>query len=103
MQDVARRARHEPVRPELLAQARDVDLDALGSGRRRPVSPQFHAQLIGRDDLVGAQQQDRQQQALFQPPECERVLTVGDLQGAEDAEFHLNQSAAPDRTTGLDR
>ena len=50
---------------ELLAQPRDVDLELLRGRRRRRLAPQLVDQPIGRDDLVGVQQQDREQRALL--------------------------------------
>ena len=68
-QDVAGRARDENALvaspAERRAQARDVDLQRVGGARRRPLAPQLVDQRIRRDDLVGAQQQDRQQRTLL--------------------------------------
>jgi len=44
---------------ELLAQLRDLDLQALRRGGRRPAVPQFVDQPLGRDDLVAMEQQQR--------------------------------------------
>ena len=97
-QDVPRRPRVEPVRAQLRAQPRDIGLDALRGRRRRRLLPQVGEQAIGRDDLAGVQDQNREQRPLFDPSEGKRALAVDDLQRAEDAEVHLTA----DRT-GADR
>jgi hypothetical protein len=42
-----------------LSQARDVDLQGLGRGRRRTLSPELVDQSIGAERLVGVEQQQR--------------------------------------------
>ena len=73
---------------ERLAKPRDVHLQALGSAGGRVLAPQLVDQSVGRNDLVGVQQQDRQHRALLAR---ERKLTpcVTDLERAEDPEFHV--------------
>ena len=66
-QDIAGRAGDEPALAELLAQRGDIHLDALGDRRGRRLAPQLVDQLLARDDLVGVEQQDREQRALLVP------------------------------------
>jgi hypothetical protein len=87
-QQVARLARDESPLAELLAQARDVDLDALGRRARRPLRPQVIDQPRSRDDLVRMQQQDREQRALLSRPEVQRAPVLDHLQRAKEPEFH---------------
>jgi hypothetical protein len=78
---VAGRGGHQPAIAELLAHARDVDLDALRHRGRRRVTPDLVHEALGRDDVVGVQQQHRQHGALLAPAERERAVAfVDDLQ-----------------------
>ena len=78
---VAGRAGHQPAVAELLAHARDVDLDALRHRGGRRVTPHLVHEALGRHDVVGVQEQHRQHGALLAPPERERaVAVVDDLQ-----------------------
>ena len=65
LQHVAGRAGDEHAGHEHLAQGGHVDLDELGRGGRRPLAPQLVHDPVARDDLVRAQQQQRQQRALL--------------------------------------
>src|SRR3954465_5177416 len=44
--------------------------------------------MLGRDQLVGPQQEDRQQGALLDPAKRQQALALGNLQWAEDPKFH---------------
>jgi hypothetical protein len=97
VEHVAGRARGQPLGAELAPQAHDVALDALGHGGRRRLSPQVGDQPVGRDDLVGAQQQDRQQGALLDASEHERPVLLDNLQGSEEPELHVGWTDRTER------
>jgi hypothetical protein len=71
-------AGHEPAIAEFLAHPRDVDLDALGHRGRRRVAPHLVHEALGRDDVVGVQQQHGQHGALLASPQRERAAAVVD-------------------------
>jgi hypothetical protein len=60
-----------------------VDLQALGSGRRRLVPPEFVDQPVGRHDAVGVQEQQRQQRAPLRARDPNDALAVAYLQLTE--------------------
>ena len=62
--------------------------------RGRPFAPPRLEQPVGRDDLVGMQQQESQHRTLPRPAEREHLPTVADLQRAEDTEIHANRILA---------
>src|SRR5690242_15142507 len=65
-------------------------------GLRAPRPPQLVDQPVGRDDLVRAQQKDRQQRALLRAAKRDDVVAVGDLEWAEDPKFHrVSRRLAP--------
>jgi hypothetical protein len=80
-EQIAGRARQEPSVAELVAQPRDVDLHALGHRRRRRAAPHLDEELR-REDVVGVQQQHREQRSLLAPAERERAVAIDDLQRA---------------------
>jgi hypothetical protein len=94
-QDIARGARHQPVVAELLAQPRDVFLDALGDRRRRRRPPQLVDQPLRRDYLVGVQQQHRQQRPLLAPAQRQPAIVLDHLQRAEKPEIHRVEPTVP--------
>jgi hypothetical protein len=65
-----------------------VHLQALGRGRRRLLAPQLVDQALGRQSLVGMQEQQRQHSALLGAAEREHLSLVAGLQRAEDPEVH---------------
>jgi hypothetical protein len=92
-QEVSRRARQQDAvvasaLPERGAQARDVDLQRVCRARRWPLAPQLVDQGVRRNDLVGAEEEDRTQRALL--PTAERNLrsVVRSLERAENPELH---------------
>jgi hypothetical protein len=81
VEHIAGRAGHQPAVAELLAHARDVDLDALRHRGRRRLAPHLVHEALGRDDVVGIQQEHRQHRTLLAPAEREHpVVVVDDLQ-----------------------
>jgi hypothetical protein len=88
-QRVARLARDDPVLAQLAAQARHVDVDALGDGRRRRLAPQLVDQALGGDHLVRVQQEDGEQRALLRAAEHERASVLDHLQRAKKPKFHV--------------
>src|SRR5215207_6558283 len=73
----------------------------FASGRRRRLAPQLVDQQLGRDYLVGVQQQHRQQRPLLTPAEREGTVVLGHLQWAEEPEFHGQETGRADRTSPL--
>jgi hypothetical protein len=86
---VAGRAGDEPAVAELLAEPRDVDVDALCDRRRRRLAPQLVDEPLGRDHLIRMQQQQHQQRALLAPAERKRAVLLGHFQRTEKPEFHF--------------
>ena len=69
-QQVAGRSGDEAV-AELLPEQGDVVADDLGRGRRRRLVPELVDEPVDRDDLVGVEQQERDQRELPAAPEAE--------------------------------
>src|SRR5262245_33519939 len=67
---------------------RDVRLDDLGGGRRRPLAPELIDYSLTRDDLVRLQQHDPQKRSFLGRVKGDRPVTVADLERTEDAEVH---------------
>jgi hypothetical protein len=89
-QGVARRPPREPILPENLAQPRNVVVERVSRGRRRPLPPQPVDQAVTGYDLVSPQQQDRQQGPLLRPAK-RLVATVAMYhQRAEYPELHAS-------------
>jgi hypothetical protein len=61
--------RFDPLAPERLAQAVDVDLERLDRRARRRRAPERVDERLARDDVVRAQQEQRKQGALLRPAE----------------------------------
>ena len=72
----------QPSVAELLAQTGDVDLHALGHRRRRRAAPHLVDEELRREDVVGVQEQHREQRSLLAPAERERAVAIDDLQRA---------------------
>jgi hypothetical protein len=53
----------------------------------RPLAPERVDQLVARDDLVGVQQQAREQQRLATGAERDLPAVVNDFERSENAEF----------------
>jgi hypothetical protein len=86
--DVPRRARRQHVLRERLAQPRHVDPQRRGGTLRRLVPPQFVDQPLRGDDLVGMQQEHREQRPG--PATAKRHGTAVDahLERPQDPELH---------------
>jgi hypothetical protein len=83
---------------QLLAQLGDVDLQALGRGRRRPLAPQLVDEPVRGHDLVAVQHQQREQRSALATAHRDGTLAVVDLQRSEQAEVHV-ASYVPTVTT----
>ncbi len=94
-QQVARLARDEPPVAHRTPQPRHVDLDALRDRRRRRLAPDLVDQPVGRDDLVGVQQQDREQGTLARAAERQRAAVRVGLHRSEQPELHRGSFTAP--------
>jgi hypothetical protein len=66
--------------PERAAQARDRDLQRLDRARRGLITEQQVDELLGRHQLVGMNQQQRQQSALAFTPKREGLTVAADLE-----------------------
>ena len=88
---VAARQHHLTVggRLQLLAQLRDVHVQALGRRRRRPLAPQLVDQALRRDHLVRVHQQQSQQRPAPSSSDLDRTIVVRYLQRSEQAEVHF--------------
>ena len=60
-----------PDRLERLSKPGHIDLDRVRRGTGRVVGPDQLDQAVGRDDLAGVQEQDREQRALLWRPEID--------------------------------
>jgi len=70
------------------SQPRDERLHALRSARGRGFAPQLIDDLVDRHDLVGVQQEQREQSALLPTAERKRAVAVMHLERSEYAEVH---------------
>src|SRR4051812_47047592 len=90
VQDIAAPARDEQVAVAVkrLAKLRDVDLNALRSGRWRMFPPELVDQALRRDNLVRVDQQVRQQGTALAGADI-GVTVLGDhFKWAKQAEIH---------------
>jgi len=83
LEDVAAGPGDQHLGAENLAQLRDVALQRLGGGRRRPLAPELLDQALAPDELVRPQREDREQLALSAAAYCERPFAVSDLKWAK--------------------
>jgi hypothetical protein len=88
-QHVAGRPPVEPTLAHDLAQSRDVVLERVPRGRRRPLSPNPLDQAIASDSLVRPQQQHREQRPLLGPTEGLLATVATHHHRAENAELHV--------------
>ena len=90
VEQVAVRLSHHPGGPfsERLAQPRHLHLKALSRVVGRMLRPELVDQPIGRDGLVGMNQQDRQQRTLPAADDLDRPPGLVDFERAEDPEIH---------------
>jgi hypothetical protein len=87
---VSGRAGCDRVRADDASQLRDVGLQHLGRGRRRPLAPELVDQPLDRDGLVRMEQQDAEQRALLRRVKCDRAGVVRDVQRPENPELHTS-------------
>ena len=88
VQHVSRRTRDENAVAELLPQRRDVNLNGLRGSRGWRLSPELVNERVGRDDLVGPQQQAGEKDALLDASKRKGAAVLDDLEGSENAELH---------------
>ena len=88
LEHVAAAARAQPIGLEQLTQPGDVRLQALVRRRRLHAAVQVFEQPLGRNDLVAAQQQDRQKRALPRAAELQRAPIVCGLERPKDSKVH---------------
>ena len=99
LQNIAARAGDERVGPERLAQLRDVALERLRRRVRSLLAPEVLDEALARDELVGVQQQDREQLALPPATDRDRSIAIEHLEWAEEPDFHVAPYA--DATTAF--
>ena len=81
--------RRDPLTPKRLAQPGHVNLESLLRRVRRRLLPERIDQTIGRDDLVGIQQEHGKERARL-PNDLQRQPVLEYLEWAEDSVFHLS-------------
>src|SRR5438034_7569243 len=94
-EQVSRRRRLErPLRLEQLPELRDVDLERLCRGRRRPLAPEPVDQALARERLVRMQQEERQERPLLRAAHPQRAAFAKHLQRSEQPKLHPNLANA---------
>jgi hypothetical protein len=78
-----------------------VRLKRPRGSRRRRLSPELVDQLVGRDDLVGMEKEDRQQRTLLTTAELYPPTLVRDLERAKNPKSIFARS--PFRSRGAAR
>ena len=87
--EVARRPGDDPVGADRAAKRVHVHLERARGARGRLLAPDPVDQAVGRDDLVGVEQELREQGARPRPAERDRRTVVSDhLQRPEQPELH---------------
>ncbi len=89
LDEVAGLARLDRAFSERLAQARDVDLQRRGRGRRRLVTPELVDQVLRRHDPTGVQCEHGEQRALLAAADGDRPSVDPHLERAEQGVVHL--------------
>jgi hypothetical protein len=85
------------LRRERPPQPRDVCLQRLPGGRRRPPAVKILDQPVGGDDVPALKQQDREQGSLPRAAELERTSVVVDLERPQDPEVHCRAATGCNR------
>ena len=99
-QPVAGGPAFDAVGAEQLPQVGDVRVDRAPRRLGRIVSPDLTHQDVGRDQLVGADDQMREDRALLPSAELHRLLRPIDLQRSEDPEPHPRSDRRSRSTLG---
>jgi hypothetical protein len=88
LQSVSRRSCLDPIGSKPLSEGRDVTVQRLLRGLRRPRAPQGPDQFVDRHDLVRPKEQEREQCTLLRPHGRD-IFAVGvHLEPAEEPELH---------------
>src|SRR4029079_14141230 len=74
---------------ERLAKVGHVDLDAVLGGLGCSLAPERLDDLVDRDDVPAAQDQQREERAGVLAAQRDRPVTVQRLERSEDPEFHV--------------
>ncbi len=93
----------DAVGAEQLPQVGDVRVDRAPRRLRRLVSPDLTHQDVGRDQLVGSDDQMREDRPLLRSAELDRLLRPIDLQRSEDPEPHPRPGRGSGSTLGVAR
>jgi hypothetical protein len=96
LESVARCPCDEHLGAERLAQPGHVSVKCRRRGLGRVLAPQIVDQLVGGDDLVRVEEQNRKQRALLRAAEGDRSLSVDDFERPKNLVVHV---PAGDRTT----
>ncbi len=91
---VPARLGQQPVGSEPLAQLGQMLLQRVERRRRRLLDPELLDQASCRDQLVGMQEQQREESALLSPAERDWTFTIKDLEWPEDMELRRNRSTS---------
>ena len=102
-EQVARRARDDQsvlaiARPRLEQppQVRHIGLKHICCGVGRPLAPQLVDQPLGRNNLVGVQDENQEQSALLGGADGDHASPfLGDLEGPENPKLHAAPSVRP--------
>ena len=73
---------------ERFPEPRDVVVEGMARRRRRPLSPEAIDEAVAGDDLVGVQEEDREQRTLLRAPERKLTAVVPCRDGTENRELH---------------
>ena len=94
LDEVAGLARLDRTFSECLAEARDVDLQRRGRGRRRLVAPELVDQVLRRHDPTGVQGEHGEQGALLAAADRDRPSVDAHLERTEQGVVHLPSFSA---------
>jgi len=97
LQHVAGRPGHELLARQQLAQPGDVPMQRGRRGLRRLVAPELVDQAVGGDDLVGVEQEKREEGAALPASELERTVAIEHLERPEQPKLHAMPPSGPPR------
>ena len=84
LERIPARARHEQLgRPEQFSQPRDLMVEAVARGSGRPLAPELVDQPVARNNLVGVEEEDREEGALLRTADRDHPLVLPDLERPE--------------------
>lgn len=93
LEHVPRRASADEPVTERFAERRHVDLQELASRLGRPSFPELLDEGVRRHDLVGAQEEERQQRPVLRGADRDLAVVPRHLERTQDPELHLPPSS----------